>query len=138
MPMPRTREEHIQRSMEKCRHFNGIQNECCKANVAYPTPIPCIKLEHRPELYGKCGSFVQTTREEAEAQEVEHEEAMARMRMVMAVVGPWRTWTKQNRVAKAEVIECPVCKGRLHLSQAAYNGHVHGKCETPDCVFWME
>jgi hypothetical protein len=28
--------------------------------------------------------------------------------------------------------------GWLHLSQSAYNGHVHGKCETDDCVSWME
>lgn len=37
-----------------------------------------------------------------------------------------------------EVVECPACKGRLHLSIAAYNGHVHGKCETDGCVAWME
>lgn len=38
----------------------------------------------------------------------------------------------------AGVVECPVCKGRLHVSHAAYNGHVHGKCETAGCVSWME
>ena len=63
---------------------------------------------------------------------------MDRMRLVFTVVKPWRTWTKKNRVAKEEVIECPACKGRLHLSQAAYNGHVWGKCETEGCVSWME
>jgi hypothetical protein len=34
--------------------------------------------------------------------------------------------------------ECPVCKGRLRLSHAAYNGHVHGRCETEGCLAWME
>jgi len=56
----------------------------------------------------------------------------------MPVVSKWRTWNEKNRVAKQEVIECPQCKGRLHLSQAAYNGHVHGHCETKGCVSWME
>ena len=36
------------------------------------------------------------------------------------------------------VVECPVCRGSLYVSHAAYNGHVHGNCETPDCVSWME
>ena len=58
--------------------------------------------------------------------------------VAIAEVAKWRTWSKANRVAKREVIECPVCKGRLHLSQAAYNGHVHGTCETEGCVSWME
>lgn len=66
------------------------------------------------------------------------ESAMRQMRLVGPVVSKWRTWTKKNRVAKQEVVECPACKGRLHLSQAAYNGHVWGKCETADCVEWME
>lgn len=35
--------------------------------------------------------------------------------------------------------ECPVCKGKLHWSRAiGYNGHVHAKCETPDCLAWTE
>jgi len=36
------------------------------------------------------------------------------------------------------VVECPVCKGKLHVSHAEYNGHVHGKCETEGCLAWME
>lgn len=37
------------------------------------------------------------------------------------------------------VIECPVCGGVLHFSIAgAYNGHIHGKCETEGCLSWME
>jgi len=34
--------------------------------------------------------------------------------------------------------ECPVCKGVLHLSHAGCNGHVWGKCETEDCLSWLE
>ena len=36
------------------------------------------------------------------------------------------------------VVECPACSGQLHLSHAAYNGHVHGRCETEGCLSWME
>lgn len=38
----------------------------------------------------------------------------------------------------AGVDECPVCKGKLYMSHAAYNGHVHGQCETKGCLSWME
>lgn len=33
---------------------------------------------------------------------------------------------------------CPICGGLLRYSVAAYNGHIHGKCETEGCVQWME
>ncbi len=35
-------------------------------------------------------------------------------------------------------IECPICKGKLHYTVASLNGHVHGKCETENCLSWME
>jgi hypothetical protein len=36
------------------------------------------------------------------------------------------------------VEECPVCKNKLQMTHAAYNGHTRGKCETPDCLSWIE
>jgi hypothetical protein len=35
-------------------------------------------------------------------------------------------------------VECPACKGRLHYSVASVNGHLWGKCETPECLSWMQ
>lgn len=79
------------------------------------------------------------TEAEAQAAVASWEDSHRRMTLVGPVVREWRKdWSKSNRVAKAEVIECPACKGRLHLSQAAYNGHVWGQCETKGCVSWME
>lgn len=36
------------------------------------------------------------------------------------------------------VIECPKCNGHLHYSISSYNGHIHGQCETKDCLCWMQ
>jgi hypothetical protein len=36
------------------------------------------------------------------------------------------------------IIECPKCKGKLHFTRAKINGHVWGKCETDDCLSWMQ
>lgn len=62
--------------------------------------------------------------------------AMNKFIIVLAAIAPWRK--KYKNEGFQEVIECPACKGRLHLSIAACNGHVWGRCETPDCVKWME
>jgi hypothetical protein len=36
-------------------------------------------------------------------------------------------------------ITCPKCGGTLRFSVAInYNNHVHGRCETSDCLTWME
>ena len=61
---------------------------------------------------------------------------MNRIAAVMLATAPWRKAHKGK--STNDVIQCPICKGRLHLSIAAYNGHVHGRCESADCVAWME
>lgn len=150
----------------QCVHFNGTQNDACDAGVNYAEAFgaldrrscrsPCIqeyKSHERvdgkmvpiwkpwnrlPGEEMKCDKFRLPTAEEIAADEAQTKRLMDRMRLVMAAVRPWRTWTKTNRVGKQEVIECPACKGRLHLSQAAYNGHVWGQCETKGCVSWIQ
>jgi hypothetical protein len=39
--------------------------------------------------------------------------------------------------AKGE-IECPLCKGILHYTKSGYNNHIWGKCETEDCLSWVQ
>jgi hypothetical protein len=101
---------------------------------------PTIQKEH--DRHGQamipCDKFIAATQEQVDADRLETEHHMDKMRLVIGTVSKWRTWTKKNRVAKEEVIKCPSCGGKLHLSQAAYNGHVWGQCETKDCVSWME
>lgn len=34
---------------------------------------------------------------------------------------------------------CPICNtGKLKYSRSSYNGHVHARCTTINCVAWME
>lgn len=45
----------------------------------------------------------------------------------------------KNFVSGSGEIDCPVCEaGKLSYRRAAYNGHIHAKCSTKDCVAWME
>lgn len=144
----------------KCVHFNGTQNRRCTAGIEYEVQfgkaagiflrMPCLqstghrrdgKWELRPvDRQGQqeieCPEFRLPTQAELDAAEREREESAARMRTVMAVVGEWR---RQPPKGKETVIPCPTgCGGKLHLSQSAYNGHVHGACSTRGCVAWME
>ncbi|MES2910565.1 MAG: hypothetical protein V4718_04205 [Pseudomonadota bacterium] len=154
----RDREETIAFEMNYCQHYKpalGIDNHAnwCTVGVdreavkVVPTAEdrakgifgqPCMGGHHLPDPVAVCPQWIRRTREMGEDRADRTEKSMQRFTLVMPVVKAWRTWTKKNRVSKSEVIECPACKGKLHLSQAAFNGHVHGKCETPDCVSWME
>ena len=60
---------------------------------------------------------------------------LEKMRVVFEAILPWRNSLPRG---KQTVVDCPICKGKLHLSQSSYNGHVHGQCETNGCVEWME
>jgi len=125
------------RKKGKCKHFTGIQNDVCKAGVCYDDvrPIPCL-TKYRRENSPTCERYEEPTDEE-----VADDEAYIQARMEMhrkagaAIVEVKRQHKGKNWVG---VITCPVCEGNLHVSHAAYNGHVHGRCETEDCLSWME
>lgn len=118
------REAYVLHRMGVCRHYDGLarirdRKTECEAGVKYPdAPLPCITLM-RPdpptieERRAQCPSLACYSREEAEAAHDEMEAYMAKTSRVLAAVARWRTWTEDNRVGKAEVIECPECKGRL-------------------------
>lgn len=98
---------------------------------------PCF-LDHgesHPEAL-PCEHLRRPTSEEIAAHEAWMDAHFEKMRTVMTAVVPWRK--KHKGRSHSETVECPACKGRLHLSISAYNGHVHGHCQTEGCVSWME
>lgn len=100
-----------------------------------PRMAPCIGGHESKDVLAICPKWERRSLEHAEARADRIMEDMRRMEVVGPVVSAWR---KRLPIGKSEVIECPACKGRLHLSQSSYNGHVRGKCETTDCVNWIE
>jgi hypothetical protein len=161
------REKTIAFDRQYCQHYEpgGITmiggkepNGLCKAGVVYLAQFPPPPDQTDPPRFGiftricctsgnerseeeqlaSCPKWERRTLEQATKRADDIDKAMNDMRLVMPEVAKWKTWTKKNRVAKQGVIECPACKGKLHLSQAAYNGHVWGKCETEGCVSWMQ
>ncbi len=63
--------------------------------------------------------------------------ALVRLTIVDPVISKWRAYPKP-KTGRRDVLECPVCKGKLHVEQSSYNGHVRACCETADCVNFIE
>lgn len=147
-----------------CIHFNGVMNDRCKRGVSYEVmwpsgPKPCIQFMHKSARGGTylkpgeepaetkpfpgadkakpCPLYQEPTSEAVQADMEAFEAARARTFAAIKVADTWRVKPKPAE-DRFEVVECPVCNGRLHLRQSAYNGHVHGNCETDGCVSWME
>lgn len=129
-----------------CIHYHSTSEaDSCEAGVSYerfrstPTlPWPCFMDKDgkpKPDT-AICWDQRPPTPEEIEAHRVwAHARAQVLMN-VMATVSPWRKLHKGE--SYSEVVTCAACGGRLHLSIAKSNGHVHGHCQTAGCVSWME
>ena len=147
-------------SKHHCKHFTGHttldKKGCCAAGVCYddvtPDPDepgnglrrPCIdrpfsQSESHLDQFrrrGTCDKFQLPTEEELKQEEREADESLNRIRLGLQAVAMVR---KQHKGENWQgVIECPCCKGKLHVRHAGCNGHVHAKCETEDCISWME
>ncbi len=145
----KSREERIAFDMNYCQHYE-TKRGCdisCSAGMDIATIQrvpegpkgynwgPCIgghTLENPTE---HCPRWIRRTREQGEARADAMQKAIERLTLVGPFVAAWR---KKPPKGKSEIVECPACKGRLHLSQSSYNGHVSGKCETDNCVSWVE
>lgn len=130
-----------------CIHFrDAFRHKTCEAGVEFAKfddvkfgKRPCFLIKEtgasKPDA-APCERLRRPTPDEIAAHDEWITARLNRISVVMLGIKPWRDAHKGQ--SAAEVIECPACKGRLHLSIAAYNGHVHGQCETPDCVRWVE
>ncbi len=147
------RQEHIDFDRNYCTHYAPkpgmrLKDDSCALNcgasammakarsmIDQPRMAPCIGGHECKDVHAICPKWERRSLAHAEERADRIMESMRRMTIVGPIVSAWR---KKEPRGKQEVIECPACKGRLHLSQAAYNGHVHGQCETKGCVSWME
>jgi len=129
-----------------CKYFNGItpRNELCGGGLniravtggdgfGWARRMPCMKNNEGDIT---CELYTEPTNEEIEKEESEMKEAMDRMLKAM----PFISELKQefDGVGGSGTHPCPVCNNTLHFTVSACNNHVHGCCETDDCLKWME
>lgn len=93
--------------------------------------------DRRGETMVPCEHFREPTADEIRVDREESDAFVQRTLTAMKISAAWRVKGKPD-ADRHEVIECPICKGSLHLRQSSYNGHVHGQCETEGCARWME
>lgn len=129
-----------------CKHFNGTVNECCRADVNYrqlvggpdygwARRLPCMSKYAGPDAV-TCAKREEPTAEETAESEAEMKEHMNRFMKVQQLIIAMK---KEFKGRSGQAIKtCPVCAGNLHMTIAGYNGHVHGRCETANCLAWME
>lgn len=136
-----------------CKHFNGIHDfskkepKCCDAGVCYRTLVggddfgwaarlPCLTIDERHTDKVACDKFEEPTQAEIDEYEADIDAMLHRFDKAVPLVARIKKEHKGESWRGVEI--CPVCEGRLHLSHAGYNGHVHGHCETNGCLNWME
>lgn len=129
-----------------CIHYrNPMQSDGCGAGVPFERirPLtfsqrPCYlndQSQSKPSAH-PCEHLRLPSAAEIAEFERETEEEIQNFETVLRIVNPWR---KQHaRTDHHEVIACPKCNGKLHLSINSYNSHVWGKCDTDGCLEWME
>lgn len=143
---------------DTCVHYTGAINPqakgVCAVGVNYRelvggdvlgwcSRLPCMSMEARGGEKVTCAQYRPPTPEEIAEDQRQTDEAIARhMVAFTGNVRVWREankWDRRNPKAASGKVPCEVCKtGEIHLSMAAYNGHVHGCCTTEGCVRWME
>ena len=145
-----------QKEVNYCRHYNGrgfVDGTHCRAGVPESKfgPLsgaalrrPCVEpnpMAHVRDRAGieviPCDQRSLYSAEERAKQKAEMDAAMNRVIVGLRIASKWRVRPKPTE-DRHEIVECPECKGKLHLSQSAHNGHVHGACETAGCMQWME
>lgn len=148
----RERQESIDHHRNYCVHYDPRGSATgCAAGLdmqkirCVPTPSskgdrmiawgPCIGGHTLEDPCSHCPKWERPSLESAEKYADDIEAAVQRMTIVDPVISAWRD---KKPKGKSETITCPVCAGRLHLSQAASNGHVFAKCETSGCVSFIE
>lgn len=134
-----------------CRHFNGMQHDCCLAGVNYRalagapmegcmTRVPCLPFnDPKGGQMAVCGKHSTWTLAEAEQMVTDSEESMQRhLRVYRAAHDDAKAkGLKRWKGGQSDMV-CHVCSGILRYSVAGYNGHMHAQCETEGCVSWME
>lgn len=139
-----------------CKHYHGSFNsDLCAAGVAFAdvTPrhgekgwglrMPCMLCSASGKPYddpekGTCDKFAEPTDDEL----AEYQREIYVSMELFAKAGPVIREIKSQHKGQdwRGVVDCPACgvKEALHLSHSGYNGHVHGRCETDNCLAWME
>jgi hypothetical protein len=139
-------EQHVQKELHTCVHFNGILNKACRAGVVYHdlfgSGVGCFKhiaCLDDPESI-KCQLVEFPARDRAEAIVAEDDRIVENFMRALPSV---RKHAKEAGLGIGNggigQLLCPMeCGGIMHYRVAGVNGHLHAKCSTEGCLSWVE
>lgn len=133
-----------------CKHCKGTRDQFCGAgidvralvggdNFGWVLRRPChrLDLDRRPiatEII--CDKYEEPTAEEIEQDAKEVQEAQDRLLQLLPLLSLIRK--EHHKHDWQGTAPCPNCNGTLTLTHYAYNGHIHGRCSTPNCTVWSQ
>lgn len=95
------------------------------------------EIDRKGEVVIPCPLRQAPTDEQVHAYRLDNDEWLKKAFVALRVAAEWRVQPKPDN-DRSDVVECPVCEGKLHLYQSSRNGHTSGKCETNGCISWIE
>ncbi|MGD0278094.1 MAG: hypothetical protein ABSC11_02180 [Smithella sp.] len=132
-----------ERYADVCIYFDGIHSVKCKAGISYNenlNALPCFKGNWTylkiPNPLPDCKKRHFPTEAEVKAFVDIEKEINDKIKVINKILPRIKEEHYGEYWRGTEI--CPVCGGILHLIHKAINGHVHGECETKDCLSWME
>jgi hypothetical protein len=125
----------------KCRHYRGTVERRCAAGIVlktlagggtqgWGTRLPCGYWPGEP-VGGEratCASFSPVTAAEEEADRAAVKIMLAHVLAAKKLV---------PRQPGKYLVVCPACGGHLHTERHG-NGHVWARCDSKDCLSWLE
>lgn len=127
--------------------FNGSTGGKCRAGVdpiysfcggdrfGWVKKVPCLRTNETDAI---CPAAEYPTQEEARQKAAEFEAYIDDFVALLTKVRPAIEAQHKATGAWSGTLDCPKCAKPLHWSKAQCNGHVHARCETEECVAWME
>jgi len=83
-----------------------------------------------------CDKYTEPTNQEIEDHEKWADEIIERLNKASPLISELKK--EYGETGGKGTRPCPVCGNTLNFTVSSLNGHVHGKCETKDCLSWME
>ncbi len=129
-----------------CKHKVSIMEELCRAGVNVREHVggdsvgwgirrPCDGENVGP-FVNPCELYKEVTQDEIDEEARFIQRSEEHFKLVVPIIAAIKA-NNEGENTKGTVV-CPICKGKLHWIHHAINGRVYGRCDTEDCVHWME
>lgn len=134
-----------------CIHYSGVFTHgladvlTCRAGVAYRElaggdepgwvgRLPCSTWVAGKQQPVTCEHRQMPTDQQVEAWRAWRDASNSQTMKALALVSK----AAQESQRYVGEVECPACSGVLRWAKSRTNGHIHGRCDTPECISWMQ